>query len=126
MDLPGAVRLRLEPLIRPALRRWPCGPSAGSRLFDTRRECVTDAAILSEVFSASELAQLKASCKAQILSGGASQAFVVSSSVGGRSVTLQQTYSCWDMLGLIETALAINAGTIGNSRVTQMRFPNRT
>ncbi len=87
---------------------------------------VTDAAILSEVFSAAELAQLKASCKAQILSGGASQAFVVSSSVGGRSVTLQQTYSCWDMLGLIETALAINAGTIGNSRVTQMRFPNRT
>jgi hypothetical protein len=46
--------------------------------------------------------------------------------VGGRSVTLQQTYNAWDMLGLIETALAINAGTVGNSRVTQVRFPNRT
>ncbi len=51
---------------------------------------------------------------------------MVSSSVGGRSVTLQKSYDAWDMLGLIETALAINAGTIGNSRVTQMRFPNRT
>jgi hypothetical protein len=87
---------------------------------------VTDAAILAEVFSASELSQLKASCKSQILSGGASQAFVVSSSVGGRSVTLQQTYSCWDMLGLIETAMSIKAGQIGSSRVTQIRFPNRT
>jgi hypothetical protein len=87
---------------------------------------MTDAGILADVFTASELSQLKASCKAQILAGGASQAFVVSSSVGGRSVTLQQTYSCFDMLGLIETALAIQAGNIGNSRVTQIRFPNRT
>jgi hypothetical protein len=87
---------------------------------------MTDASMLASVFTASELSQLKASCKAQILAGGASQAFVVSSSVGGRSVTLQQTYSAWDMLGLIETALAINAGTVGNSRVTQVRFPNRT
>jgi len=103
------------------------GPSVRSRPpLDTRRECVTDAAILAEVFSATELSQLKASCKAQILAGGASQAFVVSSSVGGRSVTLQKSYDAWDMLGLIETALAINAGTIGNSRATQMRFPNRT
>ena len=83
---------------------------------------MTDAAILSEVFSASELAQLKASCKAQILSGGASQAFVVSSSVGGRSVTLQQTYSAWDMLGLIETALAIRLGQIGNSRMSRAQY----
>jgi hypothetical protein len=87
---------------------------------------MTDASMLASVFTASELSQLKASCKAQILAGGASQAFVVSSSVGGRSVTLQQTYNAWDMLGLIETALAINAGTVGNSRVTQIRFPNRT
>jgi hypothetical protein len=87
---------------------------------------MTDASMLASVFTASELSQLKASCKAQILAGGASQAFVVSSSVGGRSVTLQQTYNAWDMLGLIETALAINAGTVGNSRVTQVRFPNRT
>ena len=87
---------------------------------------MTDASMLASVFTASELSQLKASCKAQILAGGASQAFVVSSSVGGRSVTLQQTYNAWDMLGLIETALAINAGTVGNSRVTQFRFPNRT
>jgi hypothetical protein len=87
---------------------------------------MTDASMLASVFTASELSQLKASCKAQILAGGASQAFVVSSSVGGRSVTLNQTYNAWDMLGLIETALAINAGTVGNSRVTQVRFPNRT
>jgi hypothetical protein len=87
---------------------------------------MTDASMLASVFTPSELSQLKASCKAQILAGGASQAFVVSSSVGGRSVTLQQTYNAWDMLGLIETALAINAGTVGNSRVTQVRFPNRT
>jgi len=87
---------------------------------------MTDASMLASVFTASELSQLKASCKAQILAGGASQAFVVSSSVGGRSVTLQQTYNAWDMLGLIETALAINAGTVGNTRVTQVRFPNRT
>jgi hypothetical protein len=87
---------------------------------------MTDASMLASVFTAGELSQLKASCKAQILSGGASQAFVVSSSVGGRSVTLQQTYNAWDMLGLIETALAINAGTVGNTRVTQVRFPTRT
>lgn len=87
---------------------------------------MTDAAMLASVFTASELSQLKSSCKAQILAGGASQAFVVSSSVGGRSVTLQQTYNAWDMLGLIETALAINAGTVGNTRVTQLRFPTRT
>jgi hypothetical protein len=87
---------------------------------------MTDASMLASVFTASELSQLKASCKAQILAGGASQAFVVSSSVGGRSVTLQQTYNAWELLGLIETALAINAGTVGNSRVTQVRFPNRT
>jgi hypothetical protein len=87
---------------------------------------MTDASMLASVFTASELSQLKASCKAQILAGGASQAFVVSSSVGGRSVTLQQTYNAWDMLGLIETALAINAGTVGNTRVTQIRFPTRT
>jgi hypothetical protein len=96
------------------------------RLLDTKTEGMTDASMLASVFTASELSQLKASCKAQILAGGASQAFVVSSSVGGRSVTLQQTYNAWDMLGLIETALAINAGTVGNSRVTQVRFPNRT
>jgi hypothetical protein len=87
---------------------------------------MTDASMLARVFTASELSQLKASCKAQILAGGASQAFVLSSSVGGRSVTLQKSYDAWDMLGLIETALAINAGTVGNSRVTQVRFPNRT
>lgn len=87
---------------------------------------MTDASLLASVFTASELSQLKASCKGQILAGGASQAFVLSSSVGGRSVTLQKSYDAWDMLGLIETALAINAGTIGNSRVTQMRFPTRT
>jgi hypothetical protein len=86
---------------------------------------VTDASILASTFGTDELATLRGSCKAQILAGGANQAFVVSSSVGGRSVTLQQTYSCWDMLGLIETALAIKAGAIGNSRVSQMRFPNR-
>lgn len=86
---------------------------------------MTDASILAATFGTDELATLRASCKAQILAGGANQAFVVSSSVGGRSVTLQQTYSCWDMLGLIETALAIKAGSIGNSRVSQMRFPNR-
>ena len=87
---------------------------------------MTDASLLASVFSSDELNDLKTACKSQIVAGGASQAFVVSSSVGGRSVTLQQTYSCWDMLGLIETALAINAGTVGNSRVTQVRFPNRT
>ena len=86
---------------------------------------MTDASILASTFGTDELATLRGSCKAQILAGGANQAFVVSSSVGGRSVTLQQTYSCWDMLGLIETALAIKAGAIGNSRVSQMRFPNR-
>jgi hypothetical protein len=86
---------------------------------------VTDASILASTFGTDELATLRGSCKAPILAGGANQAFVVSSSVGGRSVTLQQTYSCWDMLGLIETALAIKAGAIGNSRVSQMRFPNR-
>lgn len=83
---------------------------------------MTDAAILAEVFSASELSALKGSCKAQILSGGASQAFVVSSSVAGRSVTLQQTYSAWDMLGLIETALAVVAGNIGNSRMSKAQY----
>jgi hypothetical protein len=87
---------------------------------------MTDAAILASCFSSEELSDLKTACKSQIVAGGASQAFVVSSSVGGRSVTLQQTYNAWDMLGLIETALAINAGTVGNSRVTQVRFPNRT
>lgn len=86
---------------------------------------MTDASILAATFATDELATLRGSCKAQILAGGANQAFVVSSSVGGRSVTLQQTYSCWDMLGLIETALAIKSGAIGNSRVSQMRFPNR-
>jgi hypothetical protein len=83
---------------------------------------MTDAGILADVFTAAELSQLKASCKAQILAGGASQAFVVSSSVGGRSVTLQKSYDAWDMLGLIETALAIVAGTIGNSRVTKAQY----
>ena len=83
---------------------------------------MTDAGILADVFTAAELSQLKASCKAQILAGGASQAFVVSSSVGGRSVTLQKSYDAWDMLGLIETALAINAGTICNSRVTKAQY----
>jgi hypothetical protein len=83
---------------------------------------MTDASMLARVFTASELSQLKASCKAQILAGGASQAFVVSSSVGGRSVTLQQTYTAWDMLGLIETALAINAGEIGNDRATRAQY----
>ena len=83
---------------------------------------MTDAAILAQVFTATELSQLKASCKAQILAGGASQAFVVSSSVGGRSVTLQQTYSAWDMLGLIETALAIRLGQIGNSRMSRAQY----
>jgi hypothetical protein len=52
---------------------------------------MTDASMLARVFTASELSQLKASCKAQILAGGASQAFVLSSSVGGRSVTLQKS-----------------------------------
>lgn len=83
---------------------------------------MTDAGLLAEVFTASELSQLKASCKAQILAGGASQAFVLSSSVGGRSVTLQKSYDAWDMLSLLETALAINAGTIGNSRVTRAQY----
>jgi hypothetical protein len=87
---------------------------------------MTDAAILASCFSSEELSDLKTACKSQIVAGGASQAFVVSSSVGGRSVTLQQTYSCWDMLGLIETAMSIKAGQIGSSRVTQIRFPNRT
>jgi hypothetical protein len=83
---------------------------------------MTDASMLASVFTASELSQLKASCKAQILAGGASQAFVVSSSVGGRSVSLQQTYNAWEMLGLIETALAINAGDIGNDRATRAQY----
>ena len=83
---------------------------------------MTDAGNLADVFTAAELSQLKASCKAQILAGGASQAFVVSSSVGGRSVTLQKSYDAWDMLGLIETALAIVAGTIGNSRMTKAQY----
>lgn len=96
------------------LLEWP--------LLDTRDEGMTDAGILADVFTAAELSQLKASCKAQILAGGASQAFVVSSSVGGRSVTLQKSYDAWDMLGLIETALAIIAGTIGNSRVTKAQY----
>jgi hypothetical protein len=86
---------------------------------------MTDADILASSFSSGELASLRDTCKAQIISGGASQAFVVSSSVGGRSVTLQQTHSCWDMLGLIETALAIKAGTIGNNRASQFQFPAR-
>jgi hypothetical protein len=83
---------------------------------------MTDASMLARVFTASELSQLKASCKAQILAGGASQAFVLSSSVGGRSVTLAQTYNAWEMLGLIETALAINAGDIGNDRATRAQY----
>jgi hypothetical protein len=83
---------------------------------------MTDASMLARVFTASELSQLKASCKAQILAGGASQAFVLSSSVGGRSVTLAQTYNAWEMLGLIETALAINAGEIGNDRASRAQY----
>jgi len=86
---------------------------------------MTDASILASAFSSEELCTLKDSCRAQILAGGASQAFVVSSSVGGRSVTLQQTHSCWDMLGLIETALAIKNGVVGNNRVSQFIFPAR-
>jgi hypothetical protein len=83
---------------------------------------MTDASMLARVFTASELSQLKASCKAQILAGGASQAFVLSSSVGGRSVTLQKSYDAWEMLGLIETALAINVGDIGNDRATRAQY----
>jgi hypothetical protein len=83
---------------------------------------MTDASMLARVFSAGELSQLKASCKAQILAGGASQAFVLSSSVGGRSVTLQKSYDAWEMLGLIETALAINSGEIGNDRATRAQY----
>jgi hypothetical protein len=83
---------------------------------------MTDARLLADVFTAAELSQLKASCKAQILQGGASQAFVLSSSVGGRSVSLQKSYDAWEMLGLIETALAINAGQIGNSRMTRAQY----
>ena len=83
---------------------------------------MTDARLLADVFSAAELSQLKASCKAQILQGGASQAFVLSSSVGGRSVSLQKCYDAWEMLGLIETALAINAGDIGNSRMSKAQY----
>jgi hypothetical protein len=83
---------------------------------------MTDARLLADVFSAAELSQLKASCKAQILQGGASQAFVLSSSVGGRSVSLQKSYDAWEMLGLIETALAINAGDIGNSRMSKAQY----
>lgn len=83
---------------------------------------MTDARLLADVFTAAELSQLKASCKAQILQGGASQAFVLSSSVGGRSVSLQKSYDAWEMLGLIETALAINAGDIGNSRMSKAQY----
>jgi len=83
---------------------------------------MTDAAILASCFSSEELSDLKTACKSQIVAGGASQAFVVSSSVGGRSVTLQQTYNAWEMLGLIETALAINAGDIGNDRATRAQY----
>lgn len=83
---------------------------------------MTDASILAATFGTDELATLRGSCKAQILAGGANQAFVVSSSVGGRSVTLQKEYSCWDMLGLIETALAIKSGSIGNSRMTRATY----
>ena len=83
---------------------------------------MTDASLLASVFTSAELSTLKASCKAQILAGGASQAFVLSSSVGGRSVTLAQTYNAWEMLGLIETALAINAGDIGNSRASRAQY----
>ncbi len=83
---------------------------------------MTDAAILASCFSSEELSDLKTACKSQIVAGGASQAFVVSSSVGGRSVTLQQTYNAWDMLGLIETALAINAGKIGNNRASRAQY----
>jgi hypothetical protein len=83
---------------------------------------MTDAGLLASVFSNDELSDLKTACKSQIVAGGANQAFVVSSSVGGRSVSLQQTYSCWDMLGLIETALAIKNGQIGNSRATRVQF----
>ena len=83
---------------------------------------MTDAAILASCFSSEELSDLKTACKSQIVAGGASQAFVVSSSVGGRSVTLQQTYNAWEMLGLIETALAINAGKIGNNRMSRAQY----
>ena len=83
---------------------------------------MTDASLLASVFTSAELSQLKASCKAQILAGGASQAFVLSSSVGGRSVTLQKSYDAWEMLGLIETALAINVGTIGNDRASRAQY----
>ena len=83
---------------------------------------MTDASMLARVFTASELSQLKASCKAQILAGGASQAFVLSSSVGGRSVTLQKSYDAWEMLGLIETALALYAGDIGTDRATRAQY----
>jgi hypothetical protein len=83
---------------------------------------MTDARLLADVFTAGELTQLKGSCKAQILAGGASQAFVLSSSVGGRSVSLQKSYDAWEMLSLIETALAILAGQIGNSRATRATY----
>lgn len=82
---------------------------------------MTDAALLAAVFSAEELGDIKDACKSQIISGGASQAFVVSSSVGGRSVTLQQTYSAWDMLRLAEEAMSIKSG-FGNSRCTQAAY----
>jgi hypothetical protein len=37
-------------------------------------------------------------------------------------VTLQKSYDAWEMLGLIETALAINAGEIGNDRATRAQY----
>jgi len=83
---------------------------------------MTDADMLAAVFSDSELQDLQDACKAQIVAGGASQAFVVSSSVGGRSVSLQQTYSAWDMLHVILAAIGIKSGTVSNSRVTQVAF----
>jgi hypothetical protein len=83
---------------------------------------MTDADVLASVCTVDEVQTLLDACKAQILAGGASQAFVVSSSTGGRSVSLQQTYSAWDMLGLCKTALGILTGKVANSRTTQVSF----
>jgi hypothetical protein len=57
----------------------------------------------------------------RILDGKGQLAFITSSSVSGKSVTLSQTYSVIDMLRVVKEAIDFNAG-IKNPRVTFPTF----
>lgn len=82
---------------------------------------MTDAVLLASVLTASELQDLRADCVQRILDGKGQLAFVTSSSISGKSVTLSQTYSVIDMLRIVKEAIDYNAGT-RNPRVTYPVF----